>query len=212
MDSISSHAAEFLHALTEHAALYDVRLTAHASLRLREYYELVMTWNARLHLVAPCSPTEFAKRHVLESLLALPYLHDSARVLDVGSGAGLPLIPCLIVRPDLRATLIESSQKKGVFLREALRGAGAHEPAQVIVERFEKTQAPEADFVTCRALERFTEMFLKLIEWSGPATTLLFFGGESLREQIERAALPYEAVHVPESERRFLFIINRRRV
>jgi 16S rRNA (guanine527-N7)-methyltransferase len=208
MDNTSSHAREFESVLVEHAPRYDVRLTAQETARLREYYELVVAWNARLHLVAPCSPGEFATRHVLESLLALAYLPEAARVVDVGSGAGLPLIPCLIVRPTLRATLIESSPKKGIFLREALRCAGAHEAARVISERFEKTRVPESDFITCRALDRFTEMFPKLVEWSVPESTLLLFGGESLREQIEKAALRYEAVHVPESERRFLFIIK----
>ena len=43
---------------------------------------------------------------------------------DIGSGGGLPIIPCLIARPDLEATLIESSQKKVVFLREALNRLG----------------------------------------------------------------------------------------
>jgi 16S rRNA (guanine527-N7)-methyltransferase len=168
-----------------------------------------MTWNTRLHLVAPCSPAEFATRHVLESLLALTRLEEDARVVDIGSGAGLPIIPCLIVRPNLRATLIESSQKKAVFLRETLRRIVANSKAVVVAERFEKMVVPDADYVTCRALDRFTEMFQRIIEWSTPTSTLLFFGGDSLREQIEKAALVYKAIRIPESERRFLFIIKR---
>ena len=211
MDRNLSQTDEFAGALEEYAPLYDVQLTALDVARLREYYGLVMTWNTRLHLVAPCSPAEFATRHVLESLLALAHLPVVVHVLDVGSGAGLPVIPCLIVSPDLRATLVEASPKKAVFLREALRHAGAHTRAEVISERFEKMVAPEADFVTCRALERFGEMFPKLLEWSPPTSTLLFFGGEGLREEIEKAALVYSAVRIPESSRRFLFIIKRRR-
>jgi 16S rRNA (guanine(527)-N(7))-methyltransferase RsmG len=205
----SSHADEFASALEKHAPLYDVRLSAPAIMRLREYYGQVIAWNARLHLVAPCSPAEFATRHVLESLLALPYLSEEARVVDVGSGAGLPIIPCLIVRPSLRATLIDSSHKKVIFLREALRRVGAHEVAKVIAGRFEKLPAPEADYVTCRALDHFMEMFPKLIEWSPHPSSLLLFGGDSLREQIENLALTYKAVHIPESERRFLFIVKK---
>jgi 16S rRNA (guanine527-N7)-methyltransferase len=209
MEQPASQVDDFLIALKEHAPRYDVQLTAPLIARLGEYYEQVLAWNARLHLVAPCTPAEFATRHVLESLLAHAYLSDEAHLLDVGSGAGLPAIPCLIVRPTLRATLIESSPKKAVFLREALRRVVPHSNTQVIAARFEKTHAPAADFVTCRALDRFTEMFSRLIEWSPPASTLLLFGGESLREQIEKASLAYNAVHIPESERRFLFIIKR---
>jgi 16S rRNA (guanine527-N7)-methyltransferase len=209
MDKNSSHAGEFVNALEKHAPLYDVQLTASAIERLREYYEQVIAWNARLHLVAPCSPAEFATRHVLESLLALPFLSEDARVVDVGSGAGLPIIPCLIMRPRLRATLIDSSQKKGIFLREALQRVGSHEAAKVIAARFEKTPVPAADYLTCRALDRFIEMFPKLIEWSPHVCRLLLFGGDNLREQIENHALTYKAVHIPESERRFLFIIKK---
>lgn len=209
MNKTATRADEFASALQEQAPRYDVRLTAPEIARLGEYYEQVMAWNARLHLVAPCSPAEFATRHVLESLLALAYLSDEAHLLDVGSGAGLPAIPCLIVRPTLRATLIESSPKKAVFLREALRRVAPNSKSLVIAERFEKTHAPTADFVTCRALDRFLEMFPKLIEWTPPASTLLLFGGEGLREQIEKAALAYSAILIPESERRFLFIIKR---
>jgi 16S rRNA (guanine(527)-N(7))-methyltransferase RsmG len=209
MQRDSSHADEFLSALEKHAPLYDVRLTVRAVTRLREYYEMAMAWNARLHLVAPCSPEEFATRHVLESLFALPHLSEDARVVDIGSGAGLPVIPCLIVRPSLRVTLIESSQKKAIFLREALRRVGAHEEAKVIAGRFEETPAPEAHYITCRALDHFIEIFPKLIEWSPQASRLLLFGGDSLRKQIENLALSYKAVHIPESERRFLFIVKK---
>lgn len=209
MPENSSHADEFANALEKHAPLYDVQLSASAITHLREYYEQVIAWNARLHLVAPCSPAEFATRHVLESLLALPYLSEEAHVVDVGSGAGLPIIPCLIVRPSLRATLIDSSQKKVIFLREALRRVGTHEAAKVIAGRFEKIPAPEADYVTCRALDHFIEMFPGLVEWSSRVNTLLLFGGDTLREQIEKLSLAYQAIRIPQSERRFLFIVKK---
>ena len=92
--------------------------------QLGAFYSLLTRWNDRLHLVAPCSPEEFATRHVLESLLLLKHLPQDAKIADIGSGAGLPIIPCLIARADLKATLIESSQKKTVFLREALNNLG----------------------------------------------------------------------------------------
>lgn len=204
-----SHANEFLRALQSHAAGYGVRLDAETTARLCEYYEQVNAWNARLHLVAPCGPTEFATRHVLESLLAVQHLRENARVADVGSGAGLPLIPCLILRSDVRATLIESSARKSVFLRETLRRILPDNDAVIINRRFETIEAPTVDVVTCRALDRFNVMFTKLVGWSKHASKLLFFGGHSLREQIEAANLSYSSVRLPESEQRYLFIIER---
>ena len=209
MNATPSHANEFLRALQTRAARYGVRLDEEALERLCQYYEQVSDWNPRLHLVAPCSPSEFATRHVLESLCAVPHLPENSRLADVGSGAGLPVIPCLIVRPDLHATLIEASAKKSVFLRETLRRVTPDSNAVIINQRFETTATPDVDVVTCRALDRFTEKFEELINWSPPASTLLFFGGPSLREQIKAAGLPFSSLHLPESEQRYLFIVKR---
>src|SRR6266498_4951690 len=137
-------------ALRDHAGDFAVRLRDEDIARLSGYYALLLKWNPRLHLVAPCSPEQFATRHILESLLLLRHLPGDARLVDVGSGAGLPIIPCLILRDDLRATLIESSQKKASFLREALRGIAEPESSSLIVDRFENIPAPQVDFITCR--------------------------------------------------------------
>ena len=208
MTKAFTNADEFTRALETYAPRYGVELNAQASGQLLRYYEHVTDWNALLHLVAPCSPTEFATRHVLESLLALPFFTPAARVADVGSGAGLPIIPCLILRPDIRATLVESNARKTVFLREALRLLDRGGAASVIAGRFETMPALAVDFVTCRALDRFTQMFSKLLDWSPRASTLLLFGGPALEAEIKRHTLDYTARHIPASEQRFLFAVK----
>lgn len=199
---------EFDETLDTRAARYGVQLGAQERARLGMYYEHLSKWNARLHLVAPCAPTEFAARHVLESLTAVRFLPEGARVCDVGSGGGLPIIPCLVVRPDVRAMLIEASLKKTVFLRESLSYLKMQDRAQVIPHRFEQLAAPEVEAVTCRALESFTAMYPRLVEWSPPASRLLLFGGSSFDDLMEadQALRGYEAVKMPDSEQRFLYV------
>jgi len=196
----------FGQALRDNAAEFGIRLGADDVKRLSTYYELLLKWNDRLHLVAPCPPEEFATRHVLEPLMLLHHLPQNARVIDVGSGAGLPIIPCLIVRADLSATLIESSRRKAVFLREALRDVNSHEPPALTVARFEQTTAPAADYVMCRALDHFQEFLPALIEWAPPASTLLLFAGEALRKQIENLLPLAKAERIPKSDRRCLIV------
>jgi 16S rRNA (guanine527-N7)-methyltransferase len=198
----------FSQALRDRAAEFGIQLSADEVSRLSNYYELLRKWNDRLHLVAPCSPEEFATRHVLESLLLLSHLPENASLVDVGSGAGLPIIPCLIVRADLRATLVESSPRKAVFLREALRNVNSREAAALTVARFEQTDAPAADFVTCRALDRFQEFLPALIEWAPPASTLLLFAGQELRQQIEILLPNAKAERIPTSDRRYLIVAS----
>ena len=200
---------EFRDALRAHATGYEVELSEDMSARLSNYYELLLAWNPRLHLVAPCSPTEFATRHVLESLLLLPHLSANAHVADIGSGAGLPIIPSLIARPHIHAVLIESSQKKAVFLREALSATGISERSQVIARRFEDVSAPAVNTVTCRALDRFSELLPALIDWAPRPSTLLLFGSQALRSQMHSIGLNFSAVKIPASERRWLFVIDR---
>lgn len=201
---------EFDKALAGHAAAFGVSLGEDARGRLGDYFELVARWNARLHLVAPCPPAEFATRHVLESLAALPFLSEGTTFVDVGSGAGLPALPCLVARPDLKAVLFEASQKKSVFLREAASRLALQGRARVVAERFETTEPPEAQALTCRAIERFTEILPALLAWAAPIPTLLLFGGESLRDSLQAERLQFETVRLPESERRFIFVIRER--
>ena len=131
MKAVAVELNEFRDALQRSATRYEVELTATDIARLSDYYQLLSEWNPRAHLVAPCTPHEFATRHVLESLLLLPHLSHNACIADVGSGAGLPIIPVLIVRSDVHATLIESSKRNSVFLRDRLILGISHDGAHV---------------------------------------------------------------------------------
>jgi 16S rRNA (guanine527-N7)-methyltransferase len=201
---------EFRKTLESEAVAYGVAFENSALEGLSKYYDLLSAWNSRVHLVAPCSPREFATRHVLESLILLRYLPRDAGVADVGTGAGLPVLPCLIVRSDLRAVLIEASQKKAVFLREALTSTATSKQASVIAERFENIAAPAVGFITCRALERFKQMVPQLFEWAPANATLLLFGGKRLSQQIEPLGYAIEAELMPHSTERFLFVVKKR--
>ena len=199
---------EFDAAVREHAPEFGSAIDDSLAARLSHYYSLLMKWNARLHLVAPCPADEFATRHVLESLLLVRHVPAEAHVTDVGSGAGLPSIPCLLARPDIRATLIDSSQRKAVFLKEAVRALELTDRAEVIAARFQDIAAPPTDVVTCRALERFERVLPALIAWAPPESTLLLFGGNRLRTQLQGLRPQIEAELIPTSERRFLIIAS----
>lgn len=190
----------FEQSLVSNMGSFNLDLPAETITRLGEYYSLLTRWNDRLHLVAPCAPEEFAVRHVLESLLLLRYLPSNAKVADIGSGGGLPIIPCLIARPDLEATLIESSHKKAVFLREASK----HLNSTIIARAFEDIPAPPVSFVTCRALDQFMQKLPALIEWA--PGKLLLFGGEALGDQLNRIGVDFERLLIPQSEKRYLFL------
>jgi 16S rRNA (guanine527-N7)-methyltransferase len=197
----------FEQSLISNMATFEIDLSPETLEQLGAYYSLLIRWNDRLHLVAPCSPEEFATRHVLESLMLLKHLPQDAKIADIGSGAGLPIIPCLLARPDLQATLIESSQKKTVFLHEALKHLGR--PSTIIPKPFEDVEPLGVSFVTCRALDQFTKKISSLINWTPTNSTLLLYGGPNLGERLREAEVVSKELLIPMSERRYLFIVKR---
>ena len=89
---------------------------------LEHHYGLLVRWNRILNLTSIHSEEQMVERHYGESLFLASHLPPaSLRIVDIGSGAGFPGIPVAIFRPDCTVTLIESHQRKTVFLREATR-------------------------------------------------------------------------------------------
>src|SRR5258708_36943879 len=94
--------------------------------QLHEHDELLQRWNRKINLTSLTSGPEAVVRHYCESLFFAANLPvtQKARIADLGSGAGFPGVPMAILRPGWTIALIESHQRKAVFLREASRGLG----------------------------------------------------------------------------------------
>lgn len=199
---------EFVNALKKHQPDFGTDLSEDAVSRLADYYELVHQHNPLLHLVAPCSPGEFAVRHILESLTLLEHLPSGAKLADIGTGAGLPSIPCLLARDDLSALLIESKEKKAAFLRVATAGLGIADRAEIVCRQFAESDANHCQYVTCRALDRFSDHLPRLIKWADKRT-LLLFGGRNLADGLQKNRMRFVQKLMPLSEQRFLFIVEK---
>jgi len=85
---------------------------------LLDYLGLLEKWNKTYNLTAIHEPERMLTHHLLDSLIIAPQV-GAGPLLDVGSGAGLPGIPLAIARPGLRVTLLDASQKKCGFMRQA---------------------------------------------------------------------------------------------
>jgi 16S rRNA (guanine527-N7)-methyltransferase len=129
------------------------------------YLELLAKWNSKINLTAVRSPEEIVTRHFGEAFFAaqrlLPDPSVEATAIDLGSGAGFPGLPMKIWAPRLSLTLIESKQKKAVFLRDAARALDLV-GMTVLAQRAEDVRL-QADLVTLRAVERF-ERVLRVAE------------------------------------------------
>ncbi len=195
---------EFISAITERQSLFGLELADNKIERLADHFELVLEHNPFLHLVAPCSAEEFAVRHVLESLTLLDHLPQNAHFADVGTGAGLPSIPCMIVRNDLRAVLIESKEKKTRFLESTVAELGIADRVEIINRQFSETTLTGVSLITCRALDRFVEVVPRLLKW-GKGRSFAFFGGPAVGDALARSKIPFTKKLMPLSDQRFIY-------
>ncbi len=126
---------------------------------LEAHYKLLTQWNARLNLTRIESVEDAVRLHYCESLLVGTKLPAGPlRIVDVGSGAGFPGIPIAILRPDCTVTLVESHQRKSVFLRESSRNL---KNVSVVTDRAENLETAY-DWLVSRAVSPKDLLKLKL--------------------------------------------------
>ena len=130
-------------------------LAAHAGgaalQRLVRYAELLERWSERHNLVCFSSREELVERHILDALAGASLLAGRGRLLDVGSGAGLPGVPLLAVRPMWGGVLLEPRQKRWAFLRTVVRELKLG--ADVARSRYQDfSDCPPFDLITVRAV------------------------------------------------------------
>ncbi|HEX4985911.1 MAG TPA: 16S rRNA (guanine(527)-N(7))-methyltransferase RsmG [Burkholderiales bacterium] len=122
------------------AASLGISLTPRALEQLSAYVALLSKWNRVYNLTAIRDERRIVSHHILDSLAVLAHL-PQGDLLDVGSGAGLPGIPIAIAQPARKVTLLDSNQKKGAFLRQAVAELGLAN-AQVATGRVEDFHPP----------------------------------------------------------------------
>ncbi len=122
--------------------------------QLEKHFDLLNRWNRVVNLTSLKKPEDLVERHYCESLFMAAHLPlGPLQIGDIGSGAGFPGIPLAIARPDCSVKLIESHQRKSVFLREAARELAN---VKVIPARAEEI-TETFDWVASRAV-RFSEI------------------------------------------------------
>ncbi|MDF2570853.1 MAG: rsmG [Sporomusa sp.] len=106
--------------LVQSATEFGITLSESQIVAMDQYYQLLIDWNEKMNLTAITEPHEVAVKHMIDSLSC--YQEDvfssNTSIIDVGTGAGFPGIPLKIYRPNLKLTLMDSLNKRLLFLRE----------------------------------------------------------------------------------------------
>jgi 16S rRNA (guanine527-N7)-methyltransferase len=92
--------------------------------RLAVYVDLLLRWNKGVNLTGAGSPEVVWKEHLIDAVPLAAHVPAGSRVVDVGSGGGLPAIPFAVLRPDVSVLMVEPRVRRGAFLRTAVRELG----------------------------------------------------------------------------------------
>jgi 16S rRNA (guanine527-N7)-methyltransferase len=159
------------------------------------YVELLATTGVEWGLIGPRELDRLWERHVFNSAAIADLVPECARVVDVGSGAGLPGIPLALRRPDLRVTLLEPLLRRATFLTQAVETLELTERVRVVRARAED-HAETYEAVVSRALAPLP----RLLGWCLPLTvrtgTVLALKGRSAQQEIEDSAAELAAQRV----------------
>lgn len=111
--------------LKETAAALGIAVDETAAEKLDIYARLLVEWNEKMNLTAITDPEGIVLKHFVDSLTALPLLPKTPfSLIDVGTGAGFPGLPLAILRGDMQLTLLDSLNKRLIFLEEVCRAVG----------------------------------------------------------------------------------------
>jgi 16S rRNA (guanine527-N7)-methyltransferase len=167
------------------AALADLDVSRETLLRLSAYLELLRRWQRAVNLVGASTLEDPWRRHMLDCAQLVPHVPAGAQtVLDLGSGAGLPgLVLALLGVPGVQ--LVESDQRKVLFLREAARITGA--PVVIHARRIEQLGGLAADVVTARALAPLPRLLALAEPLLTPRSLCLFLKGKTGERELTDA-------------------------
>lgn len=161
-------------------------LDAEARAKIEDYKQLVLKWNRRLPLVSRKSPGKSLDRLIRNSLSSAAIIPEKIkRVIDVGSGAGLPGIPVAISRPGSSVTLVERSKNKTLFLRDVLSRLEIKN-AEVACEHFTPLllEGDRPLAVTAIGVGSYDQLAAKLWSSFHAGDGLLLFVNEALARKI----------------------------
>jgi len=167
----------------------------------RAYVASLATDGVVRGLIGPREPARLWTRHVVNSAVIAELIEQGVRVVDIGSGAGLPGIPLAIARPDLRVTLVEPLERRARYLSEMIETLDLR-LCRVVRGRAEEVVAEcgDADIVTSRAVAPLH----RLAGWSAPLTrvggVVLAMKGQSAAEELQRDRSAVAAAGLVEPE------------
>lgn len=188
-----------LERIAESCAEFGAELDGERVERLNLYGNLLLSWNEKMNLTAITDPEEVLYKHFYDCILFLKHIKPNKgdSLIDVGTGAGFPGLVLKIMRPDLQVTLLDSLNKRLVFLNDVIEKAGLAGVRTLHMRAEDAGKSPlhreKYDIACARAvaaLPVLTEYCLPLVKMRGSFVAMKGASG------MEEAAAAYDAARL----------------
>ena len=182
---------EFYTKMQESAKEINIDLSVEQLWKFNRYMELLIEWNEKINLTAITDPEEIILKHFIDSLTIYKYIKEDSKIVDVGTGAGFPGIPLSIVDSSLKITLVDSLNKRLIFLEDVIKELELHnvELVHARAEEFgqNKKYRESFDVATSRAvanLSTLAEYLIPLVKINGKCICMK---ASEAKQEIEEA-------------------------
>lgn len=189
---------DFFKEMQEKSTALGVRFFMEQAEQFFEYMNLLIEWNEKMNLTAITEPTEIIEKHFIDSLTILNKIDNNQKVVDVGTGAGFPGIPLSIMNPTLKITLVDSLNKRLIFLQEVVAKLNLKniEIVHARAEEFgqNKKYRENFDIATSRAvanLSTLSEYLIPLVKVGGKVISMK---ASEAQEEINQAQKAIEVL------------------
>lgn len=180
---------EFSKSLKEKAKILGIHISDVQADQFYNYMQLLLEWNQKMNLTAITEPEEVILKHFIDSITIIPYLEDSEKILDIGTGAGFPGIPLKILLENKNFTLIDSLNKRINFLQIVIDDLELNNIQAVHgrAEDFIKGQRETYDIATSRAVAKLNVLLEYMLPFVKIGGKCICMKSIEIEEEIKEA-------------------------
>ena len=191
MNNISHENSSFYNMLLKESNNIGIKLNNEQILKFEKYKKLLVSWNEKINLTAITDDEGIVLKHFIDCLEIVKYIDEGKKIIDVGTGAGFPGIPLAIMNESLKVTLVDSLNKRLIFLQEVINELNLKnvELVHARAEEFgqNKKYREKFDISTSRAvanLSTLSEYLIPLVKENGK---IICMKASEAEEEIEQA-------------------------
>jgi len=169
----------------------NIELTDEQINEFEQYQDLLLEWNEKINLTAITEENDIIIKHFVDSLTISKYFKDNDKIMDVGTGAGFPGIPLKIANKTLKVTLLDSLNKRIIYLNDVIKKLGLNDVETIHGRAEELSRNPkyreQYDAVTARAVANLKTLSEYCIPFVKVGGLFVCMKGSNIEEEMNNA-------------------------